>query len=360
MTKAAEPSLFGIKHSNRDFTKKDSWSKNNFNSAFPASLIAYMDSKNIPCVYLKLNEKGEVVKDYISAKELYQLNPLDDNLYYSFETGYTPYQLLSIGSAPRVDLMLMNNDNSQVLAGYEVKLTTLPDESSFKLSEDKWGCELVIRMPSIHFLACSLAAIYKGNHEKLKKYFGKNGFGNVGSYTEAAQVNPYLGDIWQRMNHLITDNLNAQKPAIIQPIWKTMGKSSMLADNCLDVFVWSDLAFTRLFMSEARSAPNDPTIAVNRPTRALIQLFFMLNEVSVKGTFSSHEIFQKLTYTMKNDKAFSVPGRKTNKLMACEELAKPRITKDEIKNIILGGGQLLLSPERRFDAALVSSPNLFI
>jgi hypothetical protein len=359
MNKSIEPSLFGIKHSNRDFTKKDSWSKNNFNSSFPASLIAYMGSRDIPCVYLKLNDKGEVVKDYISAKELYHLNLVDDNLYYSFESAYTPYQLLSIGSPPRVDLMLMDNLNTQVLAGYEVKLTTLPDESTFKLSEDKWGCEIVIRMPSIHFLACSLAAIYKGNHEKLRKYFGKNGFGNIGSYTEAAQVNPRLGDIWERMNHLITDNLSAQKPAIIQPIWKTMGKSSLLADDCLDVFVWSDLAFTRLFMSEARSAPADPTIAVNRPTRALIQLFFMLNEVSVKGTFYPHEIFQKLTYTMKNDKAFSVPGRKTNRLMQCDELTKPRIKKEEIKNIILGGGQTLLSPERRFDAALVSSPDLF-
>ena len=360
MIKTKEPSLFGIKHSNRDFAKKDSWSKNNFNSSFPAALIAYMDSKNMPCVYLKLNDKGEIVKEYIKAIELFHLSPLDDNLYYSFESGYTPYQPLSIGPPPRVDLMLMNNSESQVLAGYEVKLTTLPDESSFKLPEDHWGCELVIRMPSIHFLACSLAAIYKGSHEKLRDYFGKNGFGNIGSYTEAAQVNPRLGDIWQRMNHLINDNLAVQKPAIIQPVWKTTGKSSMLADNCLDVFVWSDLAFTRLFMSEARSAPNDLTIAVNRPTRALIQLFFMLNEVSVKGTFYPHEIFQKLTYTMKNDKAFSVPGRKTNRLMQSEELAKPRITKDEIKNIILGGGQLLLSPERRFDAAIVGSPNLFL
>lgn len=360
MTKTIEPSLFGITHSNRDFTKKDSWSKNNFNSSFPAALIAYMDSKNIPCVYLKLNNKGEVVKEYINATDLFHLNPLDDNLYYSFESGYTPYQPISIGSPPRVDLMLMNNSDSQVLAGYEVKLTTLPDESTFKLKEDKWGCELVIRMPSIHFLACSLAAIYKGSPEKLREYFGKNGFGNVGSYTEAAQVNPRLGDIWQRMNRLINDNLPSQKPAIIQPIWKTNGKSSMLADNCLDVFVWSDLAFTQLFMSEARNAPNDPTIAITRPTRALIQLFFMLNEFSVKGTFYPHEIFQKLTYTMKNDKAFSVPGKKTNQLMNSEELSKPRITKEEIKNIILGGGQLLLSPERRFDAALVSSPDLFI
>jgi hypothetical protein len=85
----------------------------------------------------------------------------------------------------------------------------------------------------------------------------------------------------------------------------------------------------------------------------------MLNDVAIKGTFHHNEILQKLTYTMKNDKAFSVPGRKTNRLMLSDELLKPRITKGEIKNIILGDGQLLLSPERRFDAALVSALNLF-
>ena len=54
----------------------------------------------------------------------------------------------------------------------------------------------------------------------------------------------------------------------------------------------------------------------------------------------------------------SVSGRITHHFMTCDELAKPRITKSEIKNIILGGGQQLLSPERRFDA-IINSPELF-
>jgi hypothetical protein len=35
------------------------------------------------------------------------------------------------------------------------------------------------------------------------------------------------------------------------------------------------------------------------------------------------------------------------------------VSKYEIKNIILGGGQNLLSPERRFDAVIVNSPDIF-
>jgi len=45
--------------------------------------------------------------------------------------------------------------------------------------------------------------------------------------------------------------------------------------------------------------------------------------------------------------------------MKCDFLTEPRIQKSEIKEIILGGGQNLLSPERRFDAIVYNSPTLF-
>ncbi len=358
-TDGVQPGLFGIRSSNRDFSKKGSWSKNKFNSSFPASLIAYMDSKGMPCVYLRLDDSGNLIKDTISASALFGASPQDADLYYSFESSYVPFQTITVGKPPVVDLMLMNAKGGVINAGYEVKLTTIPDETTHQLGDALMGSELVIRMPTIHFLACSLAHAHSGRHNDLKTYFGDRGFGNAASYVEAAQVNPQLGEIWKRLDRLIRDNVSSQNPMMIQPIWKTNGKTGTLATNCFDVFVWSDLAFTKLFMPHARSTPVDVTIPVDRPTRAMVQLFFMLNEFAQKGTFDPVDIHQKLSYTTKNDKAFSVPGRKTNALMACPELAKPRITKHELKHIILGGGQQLLSPERRLDALIVNSPELF-
>lgn len=32
------PSLYGLKKTNRDYSKKETWGKNQFNSSFPASL----------------------------------------------------------------------------------------------------------------------------------------------------------------------------------------------------------------------------------------------------------------------------------------------------------------------------------
>ncbi len=45
--------------------------------------------------------------------------------------------------------------------------------------------------------------------------------------------------------------------------------------------------------------------------------------------------------------------------MKSPELTKPRIKREEINNIILGGGENLLIPERRFDAIILNTPNLF-
>jgi hypothetical protein len=85
----------------------------------------------------------------------------------------------------------------------------------------------------------------------------------------------------------------------------------------------------------------------------------MLRDFYVYGHFDYGETINDLSYGTKNDKAFAISGMVSYPLLRSPELACPRVKKDEIKNIILGGGQNLLSPERRFDAILVNSPDLF-
>lgn len=86
----------------------------------------------------------------------------------------------------------------------------------------------------------------------------------------------------------------------------------------------------------------------------------MLWDFSRFGQFDADSIIDKLSFNTKNDKAFSVNGRITHPLLSCDELTTPRIQKNEIKNIILGGGQNMLSPERKFDVIIFNSPDLFI
>ena len=84
MTKKMPPSLFGIKNSNRDYTRQETWGKNMFNSSFPAALVAYMYSKKLKSVYIKTDKRNQIEHSKISTEELFGIPPLDKNTFYAF------------------------------------------------------------------------------------------------------------------------------------------------------------------------------------------------------------------------------------------------------------------------------------
>jgi hypothetical protein len=85
----------------------------------------------------------------------------------------------------------------------------------------------------------------------------------------------------------------------------------------------------------------------------------MLLDIALYGKTNFQSTIDLLSYNTKNDKAFAAAGAVTKGFMRHINLTKPRIKKSEVREIILGGGQNLLSPERRFDAIIVNSPELF-
>jgi len=351
------PGLYGIKHSNRDFTNKSTWGKNQFNSSFPASLSAYLDKKGFENVYLTLNKDLKVVHQKISTSDFFGLAPTSDDLFYSFESAYTPYEQLLVGHLPRVDLVTQRKSSGQALKPIEIKLTALPDNTTCELSENKYGTEIVIRPDTIVYLACSIAFNFRDKLDELRSHFSSD-FKKINDWTEGTDVWAYLPQMLETIDAITLSVLDKQEPILMQPIWKTQGKSPALAENCLDVFVWSNFAFTQLFLDVARGELSTNN-RITRQIRTIIWLFKMLYDFSLNGQFNHAQIIDALSYNTKNDKAFAVSGMVTHPYMNCDELHNPRITKEEIKNIILGGGQNLLSPERRFDAIIFNSPELF-
>lgn len=353
-----DPGLFGVKHSNRDFSLTDTWGKNQFNSSFPAGLTNFLSSKGLENVYLQLEKDLKVKHGKISTQNLFGIDPMSDDLFFSFESPYTPYQQLVIGSLPRVDLVTQLRSNGQSLRPIEVKLTALPDNTTCNLSEEYYGTEIVIRPDTIVYLACSIVSNFKENREGLSSIIG-NEFDKINDWTEGAAIWPFLTKMISTIDKIVISVIEKQEPLLMQPIWKTNGKSPKLAENCLDVFVWSNFAFTQLFLDVARGELSVGASRITRQVRTIIWLFKMIFDFSKKGQIHHHKIIDELSYNTKNDKAFAVSGRIVHRYMTCPELTKPRIEKKEIKNIILGGGQNLLSPERRFDAIIFNSPELF-
>lgn len=350
-----KPGLFAQDHNNssRDYSKPYFWGKNQFNSSFPASLVAYMSSKNISPVYIKTDKMNNIVHSKITGTDLFCINPLADNAFYMFESGFPAYDKFYTGDREKIDLVMVDSVSNNPLIGLEIKLTAIPDNTTKNKTEDKYGCEIVVRPPTINFIACTICNSFIGieGKSKLKELLGDI---HINHWEEINEVLPRYNEIRDAIMRVSSFLSDKQTPLIINAIWKTIDGKPKLADDCLDVFVWSNLAVIQMFNKNER---NPKTIS--RYMRSMIWLYLMLFEYCVYNQFDYMRIVRLHSYNTGNDKAFAMSGTQTHKFLACDELTHPRIPKKAIKEIILGGGQNLLSPERRFDAVIVNSPDLF-
>jgi hypothetical protein len=258
-----EPTLFGLNNSNRDFSSKDDWGKNIFNNAFPASLACYMHSRGLQPVYLQLDESLRVVHGKLSVEKLFGHNPTDNSLFFAFESLYLPYEQLVTSFLPRIDLVTCLTSEEGIIdrcvKGIEVKLTAVPDNSTADSSESEYGPEIVVRPDTIVYLALSIATNYITNRDRLGELVGHVDE-QISDWNSPIEVASKLDVICDALNNVLKDSITQQKPLVLQPIWKTNGKSLELDSNCLDIFIWSDYGFSRLFVDNLQRANNNDNV----------------------------------------------------------------------------------------------------
>ncbi len=351
------PALFGLNRSNtnKDFSQAKAWGKNSFNNCFPIALLCYMQSQNIAPVYLALDQNWNVIPEKINVNSVFGHAYDSEDIYFAFEYTYGQNQQFVKGTLPRIDLVVMDNSNSESpwLRALEIKLTALPDNSTCDFSEEEYGCELVVRPNTIIHLTLEIVSQYAEHQRELLGSLSPIFQNNFDWESEESMLEkiPY---ITQTIKTLLLAKIDDQIPLVIQPIWKTIGKSSRLHANCLDVFVWSTFAFAKLLLDTVEQGR---AREFSRAKRAVLWIVKMLSDFATDGKIDPQTV--SVGFTRQTDKAFALSGRKTHPYMSCAELSRPRMKKTEIKNIILGQGEKLLSPERRFDAILVNSPELF-
>jgi hypothetical protein len=354
-----QAALYGIKHSNRNFADAYYWGKNQFNSSFPAALACYMRDCGHSAVYIRhvADRKTEVSE--LPFNKVFGSTLANDNLYFSFEDVHEPFEHFVHDSLKPIDLILKTADAKKCIRPLEIKLTVIPDNSTEDRSDENFGAELVIRSPTMRYMAMSMAESCCDHMKDIREMFAPV-CATIRHWEVIESMKAKREQIFEALELFIEKFRTLEKPLLMQPIWKTEGKSSLLAEQCLDIFVWSDFALTRVFMDSAGAA-EDKTGKITRQQRAALRLARFLFELS-----SAHDqrvyqepIYDGMNFNVLNDKEFSISGSKTNQYLRCARLTRPIISKHEIKKIILGGGQKLLSPERRFDAILYFSKDLF-
>ena len=339
------PGLFGQKHSSRDYTKAECWGKNQFNSSFPASLVAYMYSKGLNPIYIKTNKYNDIVHEEIDGATLFGIDPLSEEAYYNFEAGFVDYEIFYQGEREKIDLVMLNQKTKESLSGLEIKLTALPDNTTKSFEESLWGTEIVMRPPTICFLVCSICANYNTPEGKEKLRSLLRCVPQINHWEEIEGVLPHYGKILSAVLAVSSDMVDKQKPLILQPIWKTEGNKMRLKDDCLDVFVWSNLAIIQMCCTEESSNIHK----INRFHRTIIWIYKMLLDFVTYDTFDYKRIIRLLSYNLANDKAFALPGTKSYLFLKSAEIVKPRVSKYEIKNIILDSSWITETNHDLFD-----------
>lgn len=354
------PSLFGISKSNRDFSDPYYWGKNQFNSAFPVALACYMQSKNIPLVYVKYKNNDATLISDISVNETFGSNLPSSELYFSFESRFDAFRNHVHDEPPAIDLVVCSGSRDQQIRPIEIKLTTLPDNTTEALEDGMYGTELVIRSATTRYLALSIVGNIQRKLGRVREIF-EPALAKIRDWDNKAEMAKAAPKIVAALETFLTEFQKIQAPLLMQPVWKTVGKSPILASHCLDIFVWSDFALCHLFLDSARQSltRTAETGTISRQLRATLRLSRFLYQASLGSKVHQAPIYDGMTYDNQNDKEFAISGTKSHGLMTCSRLTKPIITKDEVKRIILGGGHKFLSPERRFDAILYFSTDLF-
>lgn len=345
------PRLFGISHSNRDFSQPEAWGKNNFNSSFPASLACWMFHRGLEANYLTTNPDG-FSKQWIGFEKVFGMAPDDPNISFEFETQFLEYSQYNIGTVPRTDLTIADRrDPNTQTACLEVKLTAIPDSTTKDLREENFSSEIVLRPDTVFYLAAGLA---HRNPRQLESLLDDPV--NIHDWTSQDAVLRKYDEIVDRLIGLSTRNDIEEHPVLLQPIWKTQGDIVALAEQCLDIFVWSS---TGLLYFIAQISKTNTSRGISRPRRSIVWLYRMLEDIAIDGRTDFGDTVDRYSFGTKNDKAMAAGGLATYPYLQCESLSRPRISKGEIHDMILGGGQNLLRPERRFDAVIVGSPSLF-
>ena len=349
-----ESGLYGIKHSNRD--EKKHYGKNCFNSSFPTAMACYMMDKNIPAVYVKLVKATDgsmhTLAEEISIRDVFRCGDRSpEDLYFSFETVYEPYQEYSFDVIDGIDLVVKDSEGS-FLAPLEVKLTVMPDSTTYKKPEDEWGSEIVIRSATTMYCALGMFDSVRDDARHIRSIF-EDACASIQMWDNNYEMAHKTRRLCECINTFKREYYKNQKPLVIQPIWRTKGKSPFLMDDAFDLFIWSDYAFSSMFVDDSFEQEEE----MSRPMRASARLARCLWELSKSGRIRTTDIYRQMTYDNQSDKEFSRSGTLWRRYVNTPRISHPILPKEAVHEIIMPGYIDRLSPERRFDQTLYFTMN---
>lgn len=346
--------LYGLRHSSR--SKEEHWGKNQFNSSFPTALLCWMRDQDLPLLQIESNENLELLINESPVKDVFcGIEP--ENTYFDFESQFVPFQRYltnpeELQGADMTVAQLDKNPTSPLtqIRPFEIKLTVVPDHTTCDLPENEWAPEIVIRPSTPTYIALGL---YKSaENDVVVQDFASSihcKYTMVKDWNDEPKAIAFLVEIAEEIKYLISNLSKYQLPFLLNPIWKTKGKSPDLNNQALDCYVWTNLAlFARISKEQWVKGKT-----FTRFGRAVLLITRLLLELSTSAKTDLRKVIKDSQYSRQSDKSWAWSGTKNLEFMRHPRLVAPIVKKEQLNEIIRNDGYKNLSPERRFDASVV-------
>ena len=131
-------SLYGLMNSNRKFSERIYWGKNQFNSSFPMALCCYMRDKQKNAIAIKMKPDLSTSLEEIGFDEVFGTKLPNSEIFFSFESYFTPFKSYVADALEKIDVVIVNNETKEEIRPLEIKLTTLPDDGTSDFPEEQY------------------------------------------------------------------------------------------------------------------------------------------------------------------------------------------------------------------------------
>ena len=341
------PELYGIRRCN--LSPKDMWSDEMFPKAFSVALANYIGSKGMPLNYVVHDDRVGCRVEEIRLNDLYNCRMQDvTGLTFDFQAVYEPHRRMADG-IPVSDLVVRDLSGNQACC-LAVRNSVIPDSATRGMDDDLIGPEISGKTPLLKSCALSVATSLWWQRCRALPVL-EHGIPEDVDWSDWGSVAPHIDTMLANFNLVGTELRNVQRPFLLQTVWKSEEDGPFMADDAMDAFVFSDLAFARLFMDRQRERASANS-ASGKKARGIVRFHRMVTALLRGGHPDLDAIVGETAFDISGDREFLANGRMSNRLMRCGRLARPAVSALEVSMLGSRGFERMIMPERRLDMSV--------
>ena len=338
------PLFFGIRDSN--IPPYAMWDRETFPKAISVALANYLGDNDIPLNYVAIDGRCSCNVEQITTSEVYGSSDTPfTELRFDFDSIYGPHLDLA-SSVPESDLVV-TDPRKGTSRRLDILASVVPDASTRDLEPSRMGPEMTVRTNMLKSCALSMASSFIGERESVLEVL-RDAVSDA-DISDWESISGCTGKMVEAIDRLESSNPGCQKPMLLQCMWRTEADGPVMDEDAMDIFVWSDFAFSRLFLESTRR-PSDggPT----RPLRCAVRLFSIMLSILEGDHPDLDRIIMDTRYGIVGNREFMVNGKQSNRVMSCDRLVRPVLGASEIRCLASEGFEGMIAPERRLDTCM--------